>query len=120
MHSSCINDEDSLDSGLLPEGYFHEGLAVGPEETNPVGRASKLSGATQKRRGLSSRSSVAEQKLSDLAELFNNNPEGWLPDKDHPKLRRMWYMCTREKRHQDLFRWKLSSSQNMLKAFQRC
>ena len=60
MHSSCINAEDSLDSDLLPEGYFHDGLAGGPEETDPVGRASKLSGASKKRSRLSSRPSVAE------------------------------------------------------------
>jgi hypothetical protein len=47
MHSLCIDANDSLDPDLLPEWYFHDGLAHEPEETDTVGKASLLSGASK-------------------------------------------------------------------------
>lgn len=60
-----------------------------------------------------------ERKFHALVTLFNTEPDSWLPGKNEPKLKRLWYSCARENRHSALFRAALSLSPNMRSAYAR-
>ena len=65
------------------------------------------------------RQTKATEKLLALRHLFDSNPRGWLPGKDHVKLRRMWYMCVKDNRYQALFFSSIAKSANMRHAYSR-